>query len=357
MSRYTRKWWFWLLLIAVLGFLLWWAFHKAPLPEIWAAIQQMKWWEILIILALNAVFYVIATLRWWIIIRADNKKVPYLPLLGVRVSVFGVSYFTLGPQVGGEPLQVFALQRRYGLTYTHATATVLMDKLLEFMADFYLLAVGLTAILRVGVLAENRWQFSGDLLLLAFLIFWPPIHLFLLYKRRHPLSGFLRRLPFINKKSKPVRFLRAAEQLAARFCQRHPGRLLVAAVCSLIAGTGMLLDYALMTTFLAIHLQFWQMIAGWMMGWISLIMPLPGGLGALEASQVFTLGKFGYHAASALSLTLVMRGRDMLIGGLGLLLAGHGWLRKARPLFPPTLQNKGNSNDDGSVAFGKKMTG
>jgi uncharacterized membrane protein YbhN (UPF0104 family) len=95
----------------------------------------------------------------------------------------------------------------------------------------------------------------------------------------------------------------------------------------------MLLDYALMTTFLNIHLSFWKMTTGWMMGWISLVMPLPGGLGALEASQVFTLGRFGFSAAVALSLTLVMRGRDMLIGGLGLLLAGHGWLRKARPVF------------------------
>ncbi len=58
--------------------------------------------------------YVLVTLRWWIIVRADAKHIPYLPLLGVRVSVFGVSYFTLGPQVGGEPLQVLFLQRKYG---------------------------------------------------------------------------------------------------------------------------------------------------------------------------------------------------------------------------------------------------
>jgi len=51
---------------------------------------------------------------------------------------------------------------------------------------------------------------------------------------------------------------------------------------------------------------------------------LPGGLGALEASQVFTLGKFGFSAATALSLTLLIRGRDMFIGGIGLLLAGRG---------------------------------
>jgi uncharacterized membrane protein YbhN (UPF0104 family) len=83
-----------------------------------------------------------------------------------------------------------------------------------------------------------------------------------------------------------------------------------------------------MTSFLNIPLPFWKMTAGWMMGWISLLMPLPGGLGALEASQVFTLGKFGFSAATALSLTLLMRGRDMLIGGLGLLLAGMGATRK-----------------------------
>ncbi len=329
MNKIARKWLVRTLVFAILVLLLWWAFRKAPLAEIWAAILQLRWWQIVIILVLNVIFYIIATLRWWIIVRAENKQVPYFPLLGVRVSVFGVSYFTLGPQVGGEPLQILALQRRYGLTYTHATATVLMDKLLEFLVDFFLLAIGLTAILRVGVLAESSLQFSGDLLLLAFLIFWPPIHLTLLYNQHYPLSGLVRRLPFINKKSKPVRFLRAAERLAGRFCQRHPRRLLAAIGCSILAGAGMLLDYALMTTFLNIPLPFWHMTAGWMMGWVSLVMPLPGGLGALEASQVFTLGKFGFTAAAALSLTLFMRGRDMLIGGVGLLLAGAGWNRRA----------------------------
>ena len=333
-GRNVRKWLLWPVVIIILAFLLWWAFRKAPLAEIWAAIRQLRGWQIAVILTLNGLFYVVATLRWWVIIRADNPQIPYIPLLGVRVSVFGVSYFTLGPQVGGEPLQVLALQRSYGLTYTHATATVLMDKLLEFMVDFFMLAIGLTAILRVGVLAESRLQFSGDLLLLAFLTFWPPVHLILLYKHHYPLSGLVRRIPFIKKNSKPVRFLRAAERLAGRFCQRHPSRLLAAIGCSLLAGAGMLLDYALMTAFFNIPLTFWKMTAGWMMGWISLVMPLPGGLGALEASQVFTLGRFGFSAATALGLTLVMRGRDILIGGLGLLLAGAGWKRK--PSLPAT---------------------
>ncbi len=332
MSKTVRQWLFRGAVLVILILLLWWALRKAPLAEIWVAIRQLHLWQVAVILSLNALFYVVATLRWWTIIQAESKHVPFFPLLGVRISVFGVSYFTLGPQVGGEPLQVLALQRRYGLTYTHATATVLMDKLLEFLVDFFMLAVGLTAILRVGVLAETGWQFSGDLVLLAFLVFWPPLHIILLYNRHYPLSGLVRRIPFIRKNSKPVRFLRVAEQLAGRFCQRHPRRLLAAIGFSVLAGSGMLLDYALMTSFLNIHLTFWKMTAGWMMGWISLVMPLPGGLGALEASQVLTLGRFGFSAAIALSLTLVMRARDMLIGGLGLLLAGSSGFRGAKPL-------------------------
>jgi uncharacterized membrane protein YbhN (UPF0104 family) len=47
-------------------------------------------------------------------------------------------------------------------------------------------------------------------------------------------------------------------------------------------------------------------------------------LGALEASQVFALGVFGISAASAIGVTLLIRTRDLLIGGLGLLIASRG---------------------------------
>jgi hypothetical protein len=48
----------------------------------------------------------------------------------------------------------------------------------------------------------------------------------------------------------------------------------------------------------------------------------------LEARQVFIMGVFAISNAAAISLILLMRGRDLLIGGLGLLLAGTGSLAK-----------------------------
>ena len=322
-----RRWFISAFSLLIIGGLVAWALKNAPLPEIWATIRRLQLWQIVLLVLLNGLLYCLVSLRWWIIVRAQSQHVPFWPLVLVRVAVFGVSYFTLGPQVGGEPLQVLALQRRYGLTYSRATASVLMDKLLEFLVNFLLLALGLTAVLRAGLLLENNLRLNGSLVLLGGLVSWPPIHISLMYRRIYPLTLMLRALPFLPGRSGPVRFVRAAEWLAGTFCQRHPGALLASLGVSLLAGAGMLLEYALLLSFLGIRLPFWQALAGWTAGWLSFLAPLPGGLGALEASQVFALGAFGISAATAISVTLLMRARDLVVGGLGLLLAGDGFSR------------------------------
>jgi glycosyltransferase 2 family protein len=308
------------LLFFILAGLLYFALRNAPLTEIWGTLRKLQFWQILTLLGLNAAIYILITLRWWLIVRAENKSVSFLPLLATRVSVFGVSYFTLGPQVGGEPLQVLYLQRNYGMTYTRATSTVVMDKLLEFLANFVLLGVGLTAIIQAGIFSANEGGSFASLGGLIVLLTWPPIHIILLYHGKYPVSAALRK--FSNNKF--VRFIAASERLAGAFCRRHLTSLLSAIFVSALAVFGMVIEFLCITLFLGIHLSFWQTIAAWTAGWLAFLVPLPGGLGALEASQVFALGAFGISAVSAISVTLLIRARDLLIGGLGLILAGHG---------------------------------
>jgi uncharacterized protein (TIRG00374 family) len=319
----VKKWLPRALAVLALGGLLFWALRNAPLTEIWATVSRLQPWQIGALLGLNLFLYVLITLRWWLIVRAEARQVAFWPLVAVRLAVFGVSYFTLGPQIGGEALQVLALRQKYGLSYTHATATVLMDKLLEFLVNFLLLAVGLAAVFRAGFFPENGSQAAGSLVALGFLIAWPPLHLLLLARGRYPLSFFLKKFP----RTRLTRFLRAAEHLAGRFCQRRFPALLAALGVSLLAGLGLLLDYALMLLFVGLRLPFGQVIAGWTAGWLSFLVPLPGGLGALEASQVFALGALGVSAATAISVTLLIRARDLLLGGVGLLIAGSVYNR------------------------------
>ena len=318
-----RTWFLRVGTLALLAGLLAWAFHSAPLGQIWQTLRGLQAWQLGLLALVNGLVYVLISLRWWLIVRTQSRGVPFAALLAARVAAFGVSYFTLGPQVGGEALQVLALQRRHGLTYSRATASVLMDKLLEFMVNFLLLALGLEAILRAGLLSGDGGRLGAGLLALIALMIWPPLHILLMYNHIQPLTRLLQALPFVPARSRAARFVRAAEWLAGTFCRQHPRALLAALGVSLLAGAGMLLDYALMLDFLGIRLAPWQALAGWTAGWLSFLVPLPGGLGALEASQVLALGFLGIAPAAAISVTLLMRARDLFVGSLGLLLAGN----------------------------------
>jgi glycosyltransferase 2 family protein len=321
-TRWTRLFW-----LALLFALLFWALQNAPLAEIWDSLKLLKLWQLAALLALNTVIFALITARWWLIVRAEARRVPFLPLTAYRLAAFGMSYFTPGPQVGGEPLQILYLKKAYGLTAVRATAAVIMDKLLEFLANFLFLALGLFAVTASGMLgsfAPDAWVVVP----LALLLLWPLAHISLLYQRRHPLSALIKPLHKLlsgRKKFAAVEtFLRlviVSEHLAALFCRRHLATLFAALGVSLLSWAGMMFEYHLMLTFLSADLSLTETLAALTVVRLSFLAPLPAGLGALEASQVFAATAFGLPAALGISLALLMRGRDILIGGLGLLIA------------------------------------
>ena len=306
-----------------LSVLLYFALRNAPLLEIWRTLGHLRLPQIGVILLVNAVVIASISLRWWIIVRADNPNVPFLPLVGYRLSVFALSYFTPGPQVGGEPLQVYYLERHHRVSLARATSAVIMDKLLEFLANFILIGLGLAASIRVGLLPRYGAQATGALIPLAVVLAWPVVHLILLYHHRHPITRLLQGAVPIIGNPRWARLIILAERMAATFMRRRLLWLTGAFTFSVIAWAGMAVEYFLMASFLTAHLTAEQTLAALTAALLAFLVPLPGGLGALEASQVFALGAFGQPASVAISITLLMRGRDLVNGGLGLLLAGR----------------------------------
>ena len=313
-----------MLWIVLLTGLLYFALRNAPLPEIWNVLKQLRLWQIGVLFVLNTAVITLMTARWWVIVHAENPSVPFLPLIGYRLAVFGLSYFTPGPQVGGEPLQVLYLQRRYGLTLARATSAVIMDKLLEFLVNFLLLGIGAWAVIRVGLISNSGASLNLSLIGLATVLAWPLVHIIMLYHGRLPVSAILRSQPFIPQKNKGIRLVKVAERLASAFCRRQLLAMSVSILFSALALAGIAMEYYLMVSFLGMRLNAVEVFAALTAMQVSFLFPLPAGLGALEASQVLALGAFGQPASAAISLTLLIRGRDILTGGLGLLLASRG---------------------------------
>ncbi len=338
-----KRWLARLLVLALLGGLLYWALRNAPLADILALLRQLTASQLAWLLALNSGIFALITARWWLILRAESSRVTFLPLVGYRLAAFGLSYFTPGPQVGGEPLQIIYLQRNYGLTFARATSAVIMDKLLEFLANFLFLAVGFGAVARSGMLLEYALP-AWLTLPFALFLFWPLAHILLMYFGKYPFSALL--APFLRLRHRALkkveekfpknprsqrslwvnflnllRLVSISERLAGLFCRRHLGYLLLALTASLLAWVGMVYEYVYMLACLRADLDFSQALASLTIVRLSFLMPMPAGLGTLEASQVLAVTAFGLPAALGISLSLLMRARDLLIGGLGLLIA------------------------------------
>jgi glycosyltransferase 2 family protein len=316
--RYFRTF----LVYAVLIVLLYLALRNAPLIEIWNTLSQLRLWQIGVLFMINSAVILAITTRWWIIVRSRNRSVPFLPLVRYRLSTFGISYFTPGPQVGGEPLQVYYLQKNHGLTFARSTSAVIMDKLVELLGNSVLIAAGLTAAIRVGVVSGNGTLALGSLIALGAILAVPLVHLSLLYQGRYPLSNLLRALSPVIGKPDWVRLIIVSERMAASFTHRRLSAVLGAFFFSVLALAGTLLEYALITSFLGAPLSLAQNLAGLTSVMLAFLLPLPGGLGALEASQVYALTSMGYIPAIGISVSLLIRARDLMNAGLGLLLAG-----------------------------------
>lgn len=316
------KHWRTLIIYLVLFALLYFALRNAPFNEIWNALAQLRVSQLGILFVINAAVIFSMAARWWVIVRAENPSVPFLPLVKYRLAVFGLSYFTPGPQVGGEPLQVLYLQRNHGITFARATSAVIMDKLLEFLANFILIGIGITAAVRVGMISQNGTQSIGSLIPMAAILIWPIVHLVLLYQGRYPISGLLRAVDRLIGHPDWVRLIIVSERMAASFTRRKLPALLGAFFFSILAWVGMAAEYFLIARFLQASLSFEQLLAALTAGLLAFLIPLPGGLGALEASQVYAMTSMGYAPALGISISLIMRARDVLNGGIGLLLAG-----------------------------------
>ncbi len=320
-SGHDWRWPIRILALAAVVVTLYFALRGAQLADVLRALQALQIWQVGVILAIDVTIHGLMAARWWLIVRTEDRRAPFLPLVAIRLAAFGISYFTLGPQVGGEPLQILYLRRQRKTSVARATASVLMDKLLELLANFALLLLALAAIPRTEILGGLPAISSLGLGILLCLAAWPPVHILLLSQGRHPLTAALRALPAVPRDARLVRHVRAAERLAGQFCRRHTGALIRAILVSLMAAGASVMEYGFITSFVIPGLSFWENVSAWSAGWLSFLFPTPAGLGALEASQVLALGAFGVPAGAAIVVAFVMRARDLIFGGTGLLIA------------------------------------
>jgi uncharacterized protein (TIRG00374 family) len=310
----------WLLIPLVL----WWSLKDKSLAEVSNNLRMVGLEAILILIGLNVLIFGLFSLRWWLILRAQGYKLSFISIISYRLSGFGVTYFTPGPQFGGEPLQVYLLNQREGIGTSAAAASVTVDKLLELLANFTFLLVGVVVLVFGGFLVGRT---SPGLIVFPFiLLVLPAIYLIALWNRNFPISSIVCKLedrfPNHARLHRIRNTLMETEKLVSEFCQKNTIDLLAAAALSIGIWILMILEFSLMLQFLGASLSLAQVLIALTAARLAFLLPLPAGLGTLEAGQVMAMGLIGVNPVVGISLSLLIRVRDVLLGGLGLWLGG-----------------------------------
>jgi hypothetical protein len=299
---------------------LWWALRQIPVGDIWSTLSALTLGQLLVLAGINLVVLLLFTSRWWLILRSLGYRLPFISLIAYRLAGFGISYFTPGPQIGGEPLQVHLTRERHAIPAPTAVAAVSMDKILELLSNFSFILLGVWVILRSRV---AQVDLSLPLVVPAAVLFvLPAAYLTAIWFDQQPLTRLIRQLParlaWHPVAQKTSRLLALAEERMTGFCRHSPKAFFQIILLSALTWLLVIFEYWLSLYFLGYTLEAYQVISLLTAARVAFMLPSPGGLGTLEASQVLMFEALGFNPALGISISLLVRGRDLLLGGIGL---------------------------------------
>ncbi len=352
MTIFRRPLFLQLFWVALAIALLWLTLRTASLAQVLAQLRQLEPRQLLLLGIVNVVVLATFSARWWLLLYAQGYAISYPKLVGYRLVTFAVSYFTPGPHFGGEPLQVYLVSTRDKVPVSVSLAAVVMDKLLEMLANFAFLAIGILLVLQQQALPA--W-FEQQVTLYGFLLLCLPAGLLIaLWRGRHPVSGLLnladRSWQKLRGGSRPpgqtltqtrvYTTVRESEDQGIYLCRNHPTALVLAVGLSIVSWLAMIGEFWLMTNVLGFELGLGEAMTAMVAARIAILLPLPAGLGALEASQTLAMNALGLQSAAGIAMSILIRGRDVVLGVVGLLFgAVYFWQHNAakRSLGQPDL--------------------
>lgn len=327
MKRFLPRRWLDPLALALGLFLFWLFARQIPWADSLALLGRIGPQPFLIYIAVNFGITLLFANRWWLLLRGMNVRISFGRVATYRLIGATVSLLTPGPQFGGEPAQVWLLVRRAGVPSSPAIAAVALDRLLELTVNLAFVTGGILYTLWSGLLGPVL-DMRGILLALIPLAL-PPLLLFAFWSQGRFLTTAI--LALLNGLPKQwpdralgfVEPLRRGEAHIHRILRDNPRLILIGGLVSVGNWIVLLADFWLATRLIGLELDFAQFVGFVVAARLAILLPIPAGLGALEASQILAAQRLGLNPAFGLGLVLFFRVRDVVLALIGLWLAWY----------------------------------
>ena len=300
----------WLLAFALAA----WILSQLPLSgfrDTLVTIQVQNWF---LWIGLNVLILGLLAGRLFVITKAMELPISFPQIFAVRQAGQLISFVTPGPQFGGEPLQVYWLWKRYAVAGPAAVMAVGLDRFFEFWVNFGVLLIAVLALLASATAVEVQWltiaaSLAGLMLAMA-------VAAWVLLQQPASIRGFVRRLTAPWQQH--PRLLKLGphwselSDLLQGIVARHRAALSRALLVSILAWVGMLAEFWFLLYLADAPRDLASFVFLFTVVRLAFLLPLPGGIGSLEAALFWAFQSMEINLAIAAGLIALMRLRDVL---------------------------------------------
>lgn len=310
----------WLAALTLVG----WVLSQLPLTSMLQAVASLSPAQGLAWVAVNLAIILLATQRWKTLTQVLNLSVGFTDLLRVRQAGQAVSFITPGPQFGGEPLQIFCLYQRCQLPIHSALLALGLDRFYELWINFGVLLLAVVLLMASPAAAIGHWLQVLPLLVLLLLALSGFGYVLLTQPAR--VLGWLNNVTRYWQQHPRLRNIethwqRLGSDLQHAIAEHKPG-LLTAFLLSLLGWGGLIAELWLLLICVGLALDLTGFMVILVAMRLAFLLPLPGGIGSLEAALFWAFAWLSLPTEAALGLIALMRLRDAVV-----LLAGVWCLR------------------------------
>lgn len=294
----------------------------------WEGLQRAGYWTAAVVV-LWAFLYLFNTAAWWLIIHSSDQAASPTPvsfwwLYKVTVSGFALNYATPGGLMGGEPYKVMMLKAKTGTE--KATASVILHTMTHIFSHFWFWLLSCVLYLLTQRMTILMWILLPLVTAFCLLAIW-----FFLkgYKRGIAVwaMNLLSHFPLVRRWAQPF-FERNADRLAtidAQIAALHNQnrRTFIGAVGLELAcriASALEIMFILLVIMPSANYLQCILILAFTSLFANMLFFIPLQLGGREGGFLMSAGGMGLSASAGIFVALIVRIRELIWTGIGLLL-------------------------------------
>lgn len=304
-----------------LGFgllLFYWIVDKAGVETLNNAAQLFISWQGLVVIALTFIITFISVWRWKVILSCQGEELGWNELTQVWTASYAVNYLTPFSGYGGEAVRTYLSKNVLDVDWQKGFSSVIIDKILDSTFHLLFILIGLVVFLRWGYFPNNLITWIVIVVLLTLTVVLAVFYSRAIGKK----SILLLILKLFGLKKTKVKhtnngeFIFNTEGDVLRFFSPRKAFFWKGVGISFLRQVGHYLRILVLVIFLVEFVPI-KTFAVQGMGNLSLLLPLPAGLGGLEAVSAFGFQALDLGFENGTTFAMNWRGADLVICLLG----------------------------------------